>query len=484
MRRFFWPRKLPLSYYLDIDLLDLCAGLFILGTTGSGKSSALRILANWILNHPFHPAYAGLVKDICVLWCCCKVDEADAAERVIAATAKRDYLVRLRPAEFAFNFVVYELTREGGSPASLARLLDRLNTQLNNTSGTAGTNEKFWQGLLFDYLYAAIWVAWLAYGTECTIEHIHDIILTSPANEQQAKSPTFRERSACWQALMRADKNVKTAAEDRALFKAGEFFTVKATNLGDDCRGSGIQSVSSVLAPFLISPIYETVCSPSSKFTPDLLLTGMCCILDFPILIYGQSGMLFQSLVTMMLQEAVLRRKNPNSICLIVRDEFQYLCADPMFESQVASVGRSSLLTQISSTQNIPLLQLACGGDARAETFVHSMLANYRNKLLLANICDRTNRLFSEMFGDFKDQFVSISESHSQPDDPLGQMFSANPFQFSTSESLFPKLPAHQFLTLRRGGPQFNYLIDGYWTVGGQTFANGLPFKKITFSQK
>ena len=142
------------------------------------------------------------------------------------------------------------------------------------------------------------------------------------------------------------------------------------------------------------------------------------------------------------------------------------------------------MLAHVSAAQNIPLLQAASGGDLRGETLVRALLANYRTKLLLANICDTTNRHFSEMFGEFKDQFVSLSENHQEPDDFLGKMLSAKPFQFSTSQQMHPRLPPHKFLTLRRGGPKFNYLIDGYLTVGGHTFDNGLPFKQVTFSQR
>lgn len=476
--------KPPLEQFLGLDIQDICSGVFAMGTTGSGKTSVLRILLKWVLNHPFHPSYRGPVRDISALWCCCKADEADNAESVITTTAKSSAMRRLSPGNFTFNFVGYELTRPGGSPASLARLLDRLNKQLSNSSPGGSSNEAFWQGLFFDYLHFATWIAWIAYGPETTIEHIYDVILTSPATAEQAESEEFKAQSACWQTLLRADKRVQTAAEDRALYKAGEFFIKKQVHLGENCRGSGIQSVSSVLSPFLISPMYETVCAPQSSFTPDALLGGLCCILDMPILVYQQGGMLFQSLVTMMVQEAALRRKNPDSICCIVRDEFQYLCADAEFESLVQSVARSSMLAHVSAAQSIPLVQVASGGDLRGETLTKALLANYRVKLLLANICDTTNRFFSDMFGEFKDQFINLSESQQEPKDFLGSMLGAKPFQFGSSQSMHPRLPAHKFLTLRRGSQQFNYLIDAYLTVGGHVFGNGLPFKKVTFSQR
>ncbi len=455
-----------------MDLLQICSGMFLLGTTGSGKTSVLRILMQAILNH-----------HVSCLWCCVKQDEADNAQAVIESTVMRDRLLRLRPGEFTFNFAAYELSRTGGSPATLTRLFERLNKQLRNAS-SGGSNEEFWASLFFDYMHFAIWVAWLAHRDQVTVEHIHDVITSSPATTEEAKSEAFKH-SPCWQMLQLADKNIANDGEDRALYKAGEFFLFKQTRLGENARGAGVQQCSSVLLPFLMSPLNETVCASQSSFTPDMPLNDYCCVLDFPILVYGQGGMLFQSLVTMLVQEAALRRQNPESICAIVRDEFQYLCADPEFETMVQSVARSQRLASIAAAQNIPLLYAAVGGDHRAETLIRSLLPNYTTKLLLANNCDTTNRLFSDMFGQFKDQFISLSESPKEdPKDFLSAVFGANPFQFSTSQQLHSRLPPESFLTLRRGGPPFDFLIDAYLTIGGHTFANGLPFKQVTFSQK
>lgn len=466
---------------LGIELMDICSGLFLMGTTGSGKTTALRILLSWILSAAHLKEYRGDVKHVTMLGCCCKADEADNLLSVVAGTPMADRAQRLVPGEFTFNVAAYELMRPGGSPATLTRLLEKLNTQLSNAS-QGGDNQSFWAGVFFDYMHFSSWIAWLAYRERVTLEHIYEVITTSPASLADAKSDGFKQ-TACWKALQLADKNVQSAAEDRALLRAGEFYLTKQTQLGDNARGAGIQQCSSVLLPFLSSPLYETVCAQTSSFTPETL-NDYCCILDAPILVYQQSGMLFQTLVTMMVQEWALRRTNPDVICAVVRDEAQFLIADFEYESLVQSVARSSLLANISAAQNIPLLQAAAGGDHRGETLTRALLANYRTKILLANICDTTNRLFSEMFSQFKDNFVSISEGHHTPDDFIGAMLGAKPPQVSVSQHLYPRLPPEKFLTLRRGGEQNNYQVDGYLTMGGKTFAGGLPFKKVTFTQR
>lgn len=470
---------------IGLQPIDACSNWFACGTTGSGKTSLLRKLMQALINHPHHRRYRGPIRGVSGLWCCVKNDEAANAIDVLGQTVMHDRILRLVPGNgFTFNFVSYELNvKKGGNPASLARLLQKLAKQVNNAGDGGGNNEEFWSALYFDYLHAAIWIAWLAHRDKVTLENIHDVIASSPSSVEQVNSEAFRA-TACWQMLQLADKNVQGDAEDRALFKAGEFILFRQSMLGDATRGAGMQMCSSVLGSFLIEPLYSTVVAEESSFTPDMPLADYWCILDAPILVHKQGGTLFQSLITLMVQEAALTRSNPDTICAIVRDEIQYLIADIEHESMVQSVCRSSLLAHISAAQNIPLMEAAAGNGHRGEMLVRAWLANNRVRFAMANVCDRTNSLFSDLMGEFKDQFFNISEGHKEPDDFLGSMLGIKPLQFSMQQSLYKRLPPEKFLTLRRGGPEFNFLIDAYLMIGGHTFSGGLPFKKVTFSQR
>lgn len=194
--------------------------------------------------------------------------------------------------------------------------------------------------------------------------------------------------------------------------------------------------------------------------------------------------MLLQSLIVMMTQQAALRRAHPDTFCVIIRDELQLLCASPEWDMMVRSVARSHLLADIAAVQNIPLLKAAFGGDLAAEQRVMATLANYRTKFLLANICQDTNSLFSQMLGEQREQFVSLSENvHGEGEGLVASLFGPSRFQFSTSEQMYARVPSDRFLSLRRGGPECDYLIDAIMTMGGKTF-DGLPYKLVTFSQR
>lgn len=461
--------------YLGMTAADLSSHVFLCGQTGSGKTSVIKMLLEAVL----WLVLPGAVH------CCVKADEADWICKLVRRTPLRSRLMRLIPGQFTFNFAAFECGREGGSPATLARLLMRLNQQLRRSTG--GDNEQsFWKNLFFDYMQFGIELAWLAYGPLMTLEHIHDVITTSPSSSEQAKSKDFLT-SHFWRILKLAEANVTTQAQARAFERAAGFYLKKQIHLGAKARGAGVQECSSLLGIFLLSPFYETFCASESSFTPDMPLRRYYVVLDAPVLVHQDAGRLFQSLITMMTIEAALRQKSAKHYVLIVRDEFQLLVSDPLFETLAHSVARSHKLSFWSAVQNLPLLHASMGGNSQAEQEMKALLANYGTKLLMANSCmDVTNRYFSTMFGQHKDQFHNFSERPPQPEpgNMMEALFGPSDFQFGTSESFADRVPPDAFLKLRRGGPP-HYLIDAYMSQAGRVFPEtGLPYRLVTFSQR
>lgn len=463
---------------LGLTELDLCSHLFFTGQTGSGKTSLLRLILQ---------AYLWRVSPGAI-HCCVKADEADWICKLVQSTHMRDRLIRFIPGVSTFNVAGYECSRRpGGTPASLTRLLLRLNDQLHRSTGN-NNEQSFWRNLFFDYMHYAATVAWLAHGSKMTLEHIHQIITTCPTSPQDAASDSF-EDTHCWKMLHIAEANVRTDGDIRALKRAAEFMLKTQPNLGSKARSAGVQECCSVLSVFMLSPFYESFCVAESTFVPELALNQYYVVLDAPILVHQDSGRLCQSLITMMTIDAALRQQVPNYFTLIIRDEYQLLVSDPLYETLAHSVARSHGLSFWSSVQNLPLLQSSFGGDMKAEQEMKGLLANYITKFVLANSCmDVTNKFFSTMFGEHKEQFHNYSEQSQQQQQSPGSVFDAmfgpSGYQFGASESYAPRVPPDRFLHLRRGGPP-HYLIDAYMTQGGRVFAEtGLPYKLITVSQE
>lgn len=455
---------------LGLTAHDLSRHFFFCGETGSGKTSVIRILLS---------AYLWLE---CpgALHCCVKKDEAEWICALVRSTPMADRLLHLVPGQFTFNVAGYELQRPGGSPESLTRLLQRLNEQRNRSTGNDG-EKSFWQNLFFDFMHYGITVNWLAHGPKVTLEHIHHFIASSPSSIADVQSKEFAT-SGFMKTLNLAEKNVRTAGQVRALDRAAEFFLKTQTALGSKARAAGVQECSSILGPFLLSPFYETFCAEESSFTPDLPLDQYYAVMDMPVLVHGPPAQVAQNLLTMMTIEAALRQSDPEYYTIIVRDEFQLLAGDPLYETLAHSVARSHGLSFWSAVQNLPLLTSSFGGDARAEMQMKSLIANYATKFVLANSCmDVTNRFFSTMFGQHKEQFHSFNEQgHQEPSHMAEALLGRNSFQFGSSTSYADRVHPDDFMHLRRGGPP-HYLIDAY--MAGRVFENGLPFKLVTFQQ-
>ena len=462
-------RQNPLGMLGLSDAASLCSHLFLMGGSGSGKTSILRILMSEIIN-----------RGVGCLWLCVKNDEAQNAIGVINSTTMRDRLIHLAPGQenCRFNFLAWELQK--GSPTTAARLLERLNQQLMRSNGDR--EEQFWANLFFRYLKNSIVICWFAFREKANIEHVYQLITSTPNSIEHSKSEMFYS-SHCYQMINSAEGNLQSESERREFEMAVTFLLKETMQLGDKARTAGVTQSTAILTPFLTSPIYETTCNDST-FTPDMALDGHCVVLDAPVLTHKTSGMLFQSLVTMLTIEEALRRPDPQCTTAIVRDEVQMLIADPAFEAMAMSVARSHKLAFVSATQSIPTLHAMLGGTAEAEVQMHSQLGNYNTQLILANRCSVTNNHYSQAFGNQREQFIGVSETPPKEHlDMMSLVFGSDDYLYSTNEQMVPRVEPSRFLELRRGGTAHRFLIDAFFTQGGRTY-DGCPYKLVTFSQK
>ncbi|QDS91435.1 AAA-like domain protein [Roseimaritima multifibrata] len=470
-----WPFRRPDSLkMLGLSTEDICSHIFAIGASGSGKTSLLKILMEDIIR-----------RDVSVLWACVKADESENAIRVIKKAGKEHKLKHLVPGKFTFNFLYFELTRTGGTPATATQLFQRLNNLITKSSGRK--EEAYWANLFEKMMTYAITLCHMAKknGSPISVEDVYQFIVTSPSSFEQVGTKLFKS-SFCYQVLSAAERNLQTDSERRQYTQAASFILEQIISIGSKGRGSVLTQCSSVLSPFLVDPLYSTVCSETSNFTPEMPLDGYCVVMDFPVLVYQQGGILFQSLIMLMVMEAALRRKNPKQITALVRDECQYLIADPDFEAKVQSVARSHKLAFISSAQNLPLIQSAMGGDSVAEQHMLATFANFNTRLVLANSCSRTNSYFSDAWGSSRENFVTVSEAKPERKiDPMNMLFGIDEYTVSVSQQLTPRCPPDFFLALRRGGKSNKKIVDAFLTQGGRTFGKERsPFRLVSFKQR
>lgn len=471
---FTWWRKPDALDLLGMTLEDVSSHIFAIGATGSGKTSVLKILLRDILRR------GG--PSVGCLWCCVKPDEAANARRVIELAGALNRLLHLVPGQFTYNFLAYELSRPGGSPVTATQLLQNLNNLLNRSKGEH--QESFWANLYAKMLEYSITVCWLTKREKATVEDIYKLLVSLPSSHAEFGSKKYREKSFGFGLIQQAGKSLRTADELRRYEMAASFLLEEVIQVGSKARGAAISEATAVLSPFLISPMYETVCVEQSTFSPEMALEGACVVLDAPIMSHGPGGMLFQSLVTTQVTEAALRRVNPRTMTVVVRDELQMLMNNPTKEAMIQSVSRSQKLAFVSGCQSLPTLQSAMGGN-QAEQELHSVFANYSSKLVLSNFCHSTNNFFSQSWGQHRETFLGVNESKEEKKfDLLNMLLGHDGFTFSISENYAPRCPVERFLSLRRGGPSNNLLVDFFLSQAGRTYGpNGDPFTLKTLRQ-
>lgn len=454
------------------DPSTICSHLFLMGASGSGKSSAIRRIMPELLD-------AG---HSCI-WFGVKASEAQTALDVIGSTRMRDRLIHLRPGSFTFNVAAFEMGRVGGSPATFARLLDRLGEMLSRSS-SSGEDGAFWKGLQSNALEAASTIAYFAFRDKVTLEHIYELISQCPANAAQTNCPDFKKKFF-YSTFHLAEANLKNDAELHALKQSVAFFVQRVATIGEKGRGAMMTSCANILMPLLRSPVYETLCSETSTYTPEMPLQGYCVVVDYPVLVYQDSALLLQNLLSMLTTESALRRGQTDQITICVKDEYQLLCASPEFDCMAMSVARSHGLSFIAAAQSLPLLRVAMGGNSQGEQFALSLLGNFNTQLVFANQCSETSHFYSRAWGEHREDFISVNESQPEENfDLMNMMFGPDRFMFSVAEQMATRCPPENFLRLRRGSPVNKCIVDCYLTQGGRTFGKDHdPFTLISFKQ-
>lgn len=458
---------------LGLRPIDLCSHVLLMGGSGSGKTSVLKIMLVDIFRR------GG--DRIGALFAAVKADDWEMVQRVARLAGVSNRLVRLSKSTFTYNFLSWELNRKpGGSPQSASKLLDELNRLANKSTGSG--DDAFWQNLFSKMSLFAITIAWLSKREQVNVEHVYKLIMSSPGTLDQVGSAKFQASSFCFQLLREAEASIRDDHERRLYTQAATFFTMEITQIGDRARGATLSQVSAVLGPFLHGDLYDIVCCDNSTFSPEDPCDGAIVVVDFPTMVWGDAGRFIVALITKQVTGFSLARRNPKCMTLIVRDELPAIIGEASHEAENFALARSTNTAFISGAQSTDTLQEALGGN-QAENAVHSILANHATKIVLS--CDpRTAEMFSKAWGQFRDQFVSVSENKDHEETNILDMFSDDRLLFSVSEQLVPRCPPETFLSLRRGGKANRLCVDALLSQAGRTYGrNGSPFTLVTFKQ-
>ncbi|MBC7819875.1 MAG: TraM recognition domain-containing protein [Planctomycetaceae bacterium] len=321
----------------------------------------------------------------------------------------------------------------------------------------------------------------MARGT-LSVSDLYRLVTSAATSKEQWKSDEWRKSSFCFRCLREADAKRKTPVQEADFELVADYFAIEWVNLSDRTRSNILTMFTSMLDKLNRGIIRELISSPVTNVTPEMCQAGKLLLIDVPLKVWGEAGLLIQVLWKHCLQRAQERRNvqdNPRPVFLAV-DESHLLTtsADQLFQT----TARSTRTAVIYATQNISNYLAALGDKAEPE--VHSLLGNLQTQIFHQQADIKTNSYAAELIGRTH-QFLINANSSREPSDLFGSMFGQSPSQCTAgvNETIDFEVQPATFATLRKGGPP-HWVADAIVYQGGRRFhATGRPYMSVTFRQ-
>lgn len=455
----------PVMPMLGLTPLKCCEGCLITGQIGSGKTSLIKRIE-----------YEMALTGCGILHMSVKPDEPDNARRILTK-ANRSW-IEFTPGKTKWNPLVEEVFRPGGSPESMAQLLETMREIMHPAAN--GGEEAFWGIARTEAATHTIGVVTISFGRQATIDHCYDFLMTAPPTLAALDTEEF-QRGFCSQLLIAGQRNAQSESDRRRMAEALNYFTRTLPGAGEKVYGSTVLALAGQLAPFVRGEMWDTTTCPVSNIRASDPCRGECVIMNCPAII-SPTNQQIQILFGLMCAQAALRRPVTDStpICAIFQDEAQYVISMKE-QSKYQTLARSQKLATFIGVQNLPVLYNTVAQPMRAKNECRALAGNLVTKIFMATTDHETMEWFSELTGKAWRQIAGGSQAQEKnPQDMLGI---GGGQQVSWHQQLLPRKLGTALTKLFTGGPSFDYTVSGFVHSSGATFENGLPWKKFSIKQ-
>jgi NAD(P)-dependent dehydrogenase (short-subunit alcohol dehydrogenase family) len=456
----------PLLYFGDeaLTLRACCEGVFITGSSGSGKTSGSgAAIARAYLRNGF----GGIVT-------CCKPTDPEDWRRYARETGRERDLIFFGPRHpHRFNYLNFaaHLTPPDIRPTeNLTQLLGTVISVANRGQAT-NSQDPYWARAAQQLIRNALDLVLLARGTTgLTLEEIYQTIITAPTDSEQLHSREWKMSSRCMQLLDEAHRKRQGTTATHDLVITANFWLKEFPNLSPRTRGCVISMVTTGIDPLLRGSIHELT-NTTTTVTPAATHQGKIIVLDLPAKTYHSAGILIQLIWKQLWQQAtegrIIQANSRPTFCFC--DEAQTFVSSN--DSTFLMTARSSRACVVYLTQNLPNFRSALG---KAET--DALIGNLVTRIHHQNVCTETNVWASESISKCWRLRASSGTSHS--DDSEGRERMSHNANLSDSHEY--RVPPEAFLDLRRGGPGSNRCVDA---IVSRPWPSGRSFLRVTFRQ-
>jgi hypothetical protein len=438
---------LRLSPRDSFTLRDAVQGVHVFGGIGSGKTSGSgAALAGAYLRAGF----GGLVL-------CAKPDEIDQWTRYAAAHGRTNSLMLLGERGGGFNFISYELARQGGQGlGSVVECLMRIVEASRLARAERGSDNSFWEDTTRQLLRNTIPILYAATG-DVRIPDITRFVTTAPTSQEQLRNPDWQGRSYMFQALATARRAPMRAIPADEFERCANYWHDEFAHLDPKTRSNIAISLSTTLDRFNRGRLQTAFCG-GTNVVAELTFHGAIILMDMSALTWNEDGIIGQQLFKFMWQRAVLAR---NALPPAQRARPVFLWADESqyfvnaFDADFQSSCRSSLACTVYLTQSLPTYYARMGGhDAKARADM--LLANFVTKIFHNNADPETNRWAADTIGRSIQRRGNYSEGSSR----------GHSMGMSDGESVTWSANSHHNVSSGKGGMQSNFSGGRSWGGG------------------
>lgn len=369
---------------------DAFQGTAIMGGTGSGKTSGSgRALARAFLQAGF----GGIVL-------CAKPGERQLWERYARETGRSKSLIIFgADGTRRFNFLDYELRRgDRLATHNLVSLFMRIMEVAKGREGEGGGGDAFWKDAVSELLSNAFLVLYSAYGT-VTLTDLMNVIMSAPRSLADGNSDEWRQRSFCFQSLVKMVKDPVFPLSEHDGMVAGRFFRERWATAADRMRSSIEFTLSSLASPFMTGYLRE-IFATTTNTIPEFSHQGAVIVVDLPIKEHGESGILAQHVWKYLWQRAAERRdaeNDPTARPLFLwADECQFFVSK--YDAEFQSTARSSKAATVYLTQSLPAFYERIAGRT-PEHSAHALINNFQTRIFHQNMDATTNEHAADLIG-------------------------------------------------------------------------------------
>lgn len=474
---------------------DAVKGTSIMGGTGSGKTSASgRTIAKKFLSE----GWGGLVL-------CAKTDEAKLWKQYCKDTGREDDLIifgngaRYENAQtIVFNPIDYEMKRAGegaGETQNITNIFMNIYRMGNRIASEGDTKEeRYWDTALKRCLNRVIELLKMS-GEDLSFSNMIKVISSSSDITKDTvtdalikieRGESLDEFSGdvnfCLFSILNAYFNYfgegkePTREHKNSFDLIEDYFSNSIPTMGSRTKSVITESFMGLAEPFLSGILYKHFAGATNIFPEWTYQKNKIIVLDFPIKEYLDAGIIAQCVFKLMFQQAVERRnveEYPTPVFLWC-DEAQYF-VNP-YDQIFLTTARSSRTATVYLSQNISNYFAVMGSGQDAKARVDSLMGNLSTKIFHANSDAETNEYASRLIGNTIAYLSNMGEQHTA-------FALKDTYSQGMSSQYLPQVQPREFTTLKSGGENNNYEVQGIMVTSGRQWADEKNYLKVRFDQ-